>query len=227
MGIRVNKVLGYGLTDVSYDTEKWEFDDPRINGESPLLTYDYSVDHNDEYRAWVKENSTDSFTESWWWADKDKDRKRRYADREDVRDCVVHQSEYGLPNVLLIRPFGYTDWHRRDDSIDYIEASANYANGDCDHVRDPIYPFSGYMDTRTGERIKADIMPWVRAKNDNREDSLDRLAQLGGFADHADALAHCAPHVPEPIQNIARYGKLFTSDDVFWQLRPILYTYWS
>ena len=56
---------------------------------------------------------------------------------------------------------------------------------------------------------------------------MDELAQTIGFKDHAEALENIVPTIPEPIVDLCTFGKLFTDESVFWQLKPILYTYWS
>lgn len=46
------------------------------------------------------------------------------------------------------------------------------------------------------------------------------------YADAAEAAARIVPTVPSDLRRLAEYGQLFTSDDVWKSLRPVLYRYW-
>jgi hypothetical protein len=235
MGIRVHKTLGYGLSDLkTEESAGWRIADDRVNLDSPA--FKFPPPPIEEYRAWLEE--------------------RREADeiaidlelsflREpepgdpkfDLETAVIHSGEFGLPEVLLIVPPTYQRrWSRFDDAIDYIEETylrkeaKDPQQNRCDVLRHGIYPFIGYMDKRTGEKLDDRIFYWVRGTNAEKplsEDELDMLAKACGFESNKDAWENVAPIVPNDITNIATFLNLFTSEDVFLQLRPILYTYWS
>jgi hypothetical protein len=59
------------------------------------------------------------------------------------------------------------------------------------------------------------------------DEMLDKLAERADFIDHGDAIISVVPRALHGIRDLARYGQLFTNDDVWLQLRPLLYTYWS
>jgi hypothetical protein len=159
---------------------------------------------------------------------------------------VIYRSEYGLPNVLLLKPLSMRDWYRAVDAIDYIEETylrPGNAEPQMNHVEvleHGIYPFSAaYMDKRTGERLPHEIMWWIRAQSSTREaaaageeppltsEHLDHLARALKFENAAEANENVRPVVPEEIRDLAEFGELFTSPDVVLQLRPLLYVYWS
>jgi hypothetical protein len=234
MGIRVHKRLGYGLTDVSYDKKAWKFTDERINPDSPLLDTNGDVPIAD-YRRWLSVQNADrdfgavNFLDASFLND-EATKPKRQRRVTSLSDCVVHQAEYGLPNVLCIRPASCHDWSRYDDPIDYIEESKCEQLDHVEELRFGIYPFSSHMDARTGERLnESKLRFWLTLRDDEDQDKdvLDRVAQMGGFASHLEALDYCVPHVPQEVRDLADYGNLFKDDKVWMQLRPILYVNWS
>lgn len=240
VGIRINKAIGYGLVDLAVN-EAGKLVDPRINPESPLLTYGLDCTLN-AFLAWLDGRD-------------DRDAKFEAAAIRGVADqvpdyrlqpdrAVRYNNEYGLPNVLYLRPVWMDDWHRHDDSIDWIEETYFGPNPDdqiqprVDVLPHGIYPYNGYVDTRNGKRLGSSVMAWIRANSNDRADWLrDGLA--GGiryrgeeegdpvFIDHADAARHVAPRVPEGVALLAEWGGLFTDPAVIHQLRPMRYVWWS
>jgi len=220
MGIRIHKMLGYGLTDLVDQDE-------RLNWSSPLFDYMLSGDAAlDRYFGWLASKTRFDVAKSLL---RDDTRRRR----SDVQDCIRWGTpDGGLENVLCIRPLAWNDWYRYDDTIDYAEQT--YLGEQHDEVRVikyALYPHDSYMDARTGERIKgaADIYFWLRARNDGSKDigTLDELAKMGGFDSHADAEAHCVPFVPDEVRWLAEFAEVFTDPDTVLSLRPMIYTWWA
>ena len=227
MGVSIHKFLGYGFNDLKY--EGTELIDPRINLDNYRQILDDSAAFtNEKYAAWLAKHSVAG--KGW---DLDRCHLRDGSDEcNSLSDCIAYDPGYGLPNVFVIRPLAEQHWSRRDDIIDYAEETYLISNNAprAEVLRGGIYPFIGsYMDKRIGKKLNNKIMLWVRAKNDPREgrSELDMLAQDVGFKDHAEAKTNVTPTVPPEVRNIAAFTKLFDADDVWQQLRPILYTYWS
>lgn len=246
MGIRVHKVLGYGLNDVKYDRENWKLLDERINPKAGLLSYCHPEDYEDgeddftrytseKYLEWLENNASDGYhMDKFLKTDKVDLKGRKY----DLHDCVHFQPEFGEDNVLVIRPLSMHEWSRYDDAIDYVQSaylSKEVCANSVELIDEALYPWSGcYMDKRTGEKIASngmyDIHIWLRAKNDGAMrpvERMDELAQALGFKDHAEALENVRPVIPEPIVDLCRYLKIFNDEKHILELRPILYTYWS
>lgn len=223
MGIRVHKMLGYGLTDVLFDKDKYRIVDPRINPGSRLLDYGADAPTLDEYLAF---NSDDSIARPIT-------QLAVGSQPESPFECVVHDGEYGLGNVLCIRPVGTRawGWYRYDDTMDWMEESTVHDQQNRVQVFDQgIYPFTNFMNTETGEKLGHEAMVWVRARNNENADLsevLDYLAELAGFASHEEAQRLVVPAVPEEVRALAQFGQLFTDDRVWMQLRPMLYVYWG
>ena len=133
-------------------------------------------------------------------------------------------------------------WFRSGDSIDWWEASLK-PDGQGDDARLDFLP-SGpspysdrFMDIDGTELNAAAARFMMLAREGLSGDELDEEASWIRRLDPkahgqvyfsgADALARIVPHVPAGVRNLAEYGQLFTSDDVWKQLRPVLYTYWA
>lgn len=240
MGIRVHKVLGYGLTDVK--TRKWKIADGRINSKSPLLNWD-AKETLDDYLNWLKADyDPNDFSrlsmDMMYFRDREEEGFDWYK-RTGVHvpaDLVHHGIEYMEKNVLLIRPLSCKDWQRHDDPIDWLEESFKYQDEDSGvtnwyrEIPAGIFPWSGsFMNAKTGERVKDDMTLWrtMTWKNWNRLYDIEKVAVAAGFDNAEDARKNLAPVVPDDIKDLVRWGKLFTNDDVWKQLRPMIYVYWS
>jgi hypothetical protein len=229
VGIRVHKVLGYGLTDLASK-------DPCINWDSSLLAGQASAA---EYYAWLearREASPDSFRFSMDWA---------LLRAEGVEACgpwpwAVHDAEHGLLEVLVIRPATQKDWFRYDDTIDYMTETYPWRE-DSQTARVQVYnhgpfPFNGsYMDARDGRKLPDLVFPWWQIMNskvkpeelEHTFGALDMLAREMGFAGQDEAKANIVPQVPAEIRDLAEFGQLFTHAGTWRQLRPLLYTWWG
>lgn len=233
MGIRIRKMLGYALTDVVEG-------DTRVNWKSPLLTYEPELTL-EVFLGWKILLRSESPPEDLAAAVKTLSEGWIYKSAErELAACVQHDSEYGLPNVLLVRPVEWKDWYRYDDTIDYVEAD------DCEpHVKlltSGIYPYNNrWMDARTSE-----LLPWndvahlVRLKNDHQpglpHPTDERIASLNDlfartkpavFTTWDEITRYLVPAPPKEVVDLAHFGELFTSPDVVQQLRPVVYTLWS
>lgn len=233
MGQRIHKVLGYGLTDVA--TGDYAIVDPRINAESFLFGLgDARAELS--YDQWLTGRYPDDF---------DAVLERRMlgtTGAESAYRTVTWEAEYGLPNVLVVSPADEPRWHRYDDPIDYEEVMIR---GDepysVTRTIGGIHPYEGiYMDARTGERItgiQADrIRVWRRLVNAPLKEGvseaekatvLDQVAQRLEFdvRSHVEAERYIVPLVPDSIRRVCEWGELFTSPEVWRQLRPLVYTY--
>lgn len=232
MGIRINKALGYGLTNVA--NKDHEITDPRINADSFLLSGE--VPPIEDYIAFVER--TAGKDEGHFEALLEARMLQEYTGRDaDSQGLCIWRCEYGLPEVLLLRPFGFTGWYRHDDPIDYEEAALRGATMECQVERTigGIYPWNGlHMDIRTGRRIQGNLVnAWRQVVNagakDDKDDLplLNHLAQAMGCKDHAEAEQCIVPLVPDEIRRVCEWGQLFTSPEVCFELRPLLYTYWG
>lgn len=232
MGIRIHKMIGYGLIDVRCTDGR--ITDPRINTSSRLFRAENSV--LPEYLEYVEraEEAKEEFGDGW-------------AEAQMLRNQMESvggfnwpsfwDSEFGDPSVLLLRPVAFPEWHRYDNPIDYSEEIALHrATGSRVRLLPAgIYPFTGcLMDARTGRDFEQRMANTFRqvlsrreAGNKDREKFLKLAAKALGFDSIAEAERCVVPTVPGDIRRLAAWGELFTSPDGWKDLRPLLYVYWS
>lgn len=237
MGIRIRKMLGYGLFDLKHKGGKLV--DPRLNEDSILN----NIYDNDKYNKklllkYFKSKNKGfeidlhfdiaGLTKSDW----------------TPRDSFVRSVEGGMPNVLcIIPPSLYKEWFRYDDVIDYYEANIEskttrvYQQAKLTVLQHGIYPWTGYyVDTRTGESLKE--LRATHASNyfvcadhvrdgKNKDIDLDKMAQKAGFQDEAELQKYMRPKVPDGVKALCQYGNLFKKEETIRELVPMMYTYWD
>ena len=162
-------------------------------------------------------------------------------------DCFKNGcSDYGLENVACVIPYGFKDWYRYDNIIDYIEESKGSIGDYVKTFDDGFYPYIGtFIDSRNGKTIEPDGMACyflrrlnvikklnAKSRKVNRivieqDNILQGISKSMGFVNTEETLKYMAPKVPAPIKFICEFGQAFTSPEVIWQLRPILYVYWG
>jgi hypothetical protein len=152
------------------------------------------------------------------------------------RSNFFHDGEYGMPNVLCIIPAVLQkQWLRYDDAIDYVEESENWrADVDVSHVKviqGGLYPWNGlYMDIRTGEsagQMGMGAFFFRSLDNESSSGTLKNIAKNCGFKSVTEAKKYMAPLVPGCIRYLCEYANVFTTPEVVFQLKPMLYVYWS
>ena len=161
MGIRVNKILGYGLTDVK--THEYEISDPRINDNSMMFGDGKLNDFILYQEEIIASHSLSEFDELMIeFAIAHGIRKNK---ESPLSTCMHYDFEYGIDSVIcFVVPSDIDTYVRHDDPIDYYEelvqqkkiAEQGFLVNDmttCRILDDPIYPYIGYMDNRTGKRL--------------------------------------------------------------------------
>lgn len=229
-------------------------DDPRINPESPLMNWEDPEDEEEPeglslagYAAWLNDECSRpdhplrflARMESRLVADS-LERKRHYL---DINHAVVHRPETGHPGVLVLIPPAWLHRFRRsDDCIDMAEwrqrPNPRDLSASLTVLTAGIGPYSTrFMDMAGVELTEAAAEFELYASEGMPEEELDRLAgEIRPVTDRegaqlyptaAEVRARMVPAVPMDLRRLAAYGQLFTSNDVWKQLRPVLYTYWA
>lgn len=256
MGIRIHKVLGYGLTNLQTDKKNgWKITDPRINPNG-IMGIDY--EERDErygrqaFYKWLREKyeacgddySGDKLHLSWDMVEADHNHANSSKRCGNPSDCFIHYGEYGLPNVLTAVPYTcrWSDWYRFDNMIDYMEEGRGARGNRVVVYDDGLYPWIGqYWDVRTGEMKKGEVAcayrRLVNAEKDekksrkkNKEDFTSgklALAQVMGFETLAECEENLQVMVPRCLQLMCEFCEVFTEPAMVRELRPMLYVYWS
>jgi len=169
MGIRVVKCIGYGLTDLAFEKKEYHqtMVDPRINWKKLQKRQEKMYEMGAKsFLTWVKRNwsailqleahehkisleKVKEFPQFCPYLLKEFFGRHKHW---DLSNCLVHDSEFGLPNVMVLIPplhayFGECGWKRYDDTIDWVEETWSY--GQSYRVVEPnscgIWPYDQNM----------------------------------------------------------------------------------
>jgi len=165
MGIRINRRMGYALTDFEYDTDAWEATDSRINlelfngdgGEDLYELKNEFVDWALSYPYKAKEMLVEEIGVETHLGSIAQGAFERLVEKQGIKRFsfhtpLTHRPEFGNPGVLLFQPLTFTDWTRHDDTIDHYDHAHRY-DGPTTTLLDMnaelhqcgIYPYSALM----------------------------------------------------------------------------------
>lgn len=243
MGIRVHVMMGYGLVDIQTNDEG-NITDPRINPNGYLM-----VDAEKQEQFTIEE-----FTHHI----REKIDQYRCTDfvlytacaeeRLEVYECIRHDAEFGLPNVLCIIPPAHTSWIRYDDILDYTLASLGVFPVPIDNPCEPwvkvshfpFYPHLGWDDSLTEEPVigkKDGIIRecaqrvWTRPSSNLYGDEnaviCSEWQDILECVTTGEVFKRYVPSIPGTIKEMVKYTKLFIDDRIVYQLRPLVYCYWG
>ena len=232
MGIRIHKVLGYGLNNLKNK-------DPRIQPDFFDRWGEHGYDGTD-FIKWLKANkkpakvmlSTVLGVEpfrvgSGMWA---------CSDIELNTGSLIHcDQEYGMSKVMVLSSIETKDWYRYDNIIDYIESSPQAKCIDLFKTRKQtgIYPYEG-MTLIPGRRNIAKELGLCKT-NSMSGGTYNQL--VGNWSkklppiNDSGLLTHLkndwVPQIPEAILLFTLYARIFREPLMAYQLRPLLYTWWG
>ncbi|WP_422759127.1 hypothetical protein [Paenarthrobacter sp. C1] len=204
---------------------------------------DFVVPTMDSYATWLEEKAAAGEGGFGTRTDAKLLRKSRELrlHRLELTHAVVHQCESAPETLVVIPPVSLHRWRRTDDSIDYVEASLLPDGGRGNSLVRLQQGISGYADRFMdvdGTELNEEAQRFAFLDSQGMpEDELDAIARrikpLAAADDRhpypsaAEARGCVVPLVPSDLRRLAEYGQLFSSDDVWKQLRPVLYTYWN
>ena len=231
MGIRVHKVMGYGLTNVVCKKEK--IVDPRFNPQGYLRSDSEQQEEKwtfEKFKKWLIDKKPQIpehhiYEVNWMFQDIDKiiEKKRGFY------EYLIHGTEYLMPRVFCVLPLCHPNWRRFDDDIDYVEVCIKN-KGSANSVKKinrPIYPYINYWDNRTGKTIDFLFAAEAVRRMAKKEPFSDLLLKELKFDNEQECREHLRPMVPPQILYMLEYCEVFTDIKTFYQLEPIIYTYWS
>lgn len=249
MGIRLHKVIGYGLADLK--VEKKKIADPRVT--DTHVTNDNLHEDEDKssitaYGKWLKkhveagvedpENEDLDHIERWIARTK---KSERYTD--DWYGTVVKSfpevdNSWWSEGVICITPLTYRkEWQHYDDSIDYalnqersVKSRGHGTEQSVRVLRLNPFPFEGrYRDLRTGEELESFKAGRIHslARRGETSEADTAANHLFGFENYADFDANTNILVPESVRTLAAWMDLFTDPNQWMRLKPMILTYWS
>jgi hypothetical protein len=229
MGIRIHKLLGYGLTDL--ECEGYEILDPRLKPDT--LKWDYLDDKLSAYR-----DNIQLFGNKAYYLLRGLGLLYQHEEKFDV-DFTIHcmksaekvghcitkyDGEYIDDPVLIFTPPEHKEWYRHDNIIDYIEADPNCEAKLVDlqeQGKAGIYPYDGMYSLLPGRTnlIQSPNRGVLYASDYRRLLSFDKLT--------AHLQNDWAISMPMTIRLMSAYLGLFKDPATVFTLRPVLYTYWG
>jgi hypothetical protein len=225
VGIRVTKVLGYGLTDIVKNDNKWT--DPRFNSAFWKKLGEEDLDAKGLY-AYVRSVLNTL-------SDNDKSRARMLLDslKNESKDVYIDncfaadlESEDST-NFVVIAPECQRQWYRHDDMIDYLECPYGEKVTPIDR---PLYPYDSWMHAGTGEGLREihNVVQVIRhfVKYPEAGQPEDYL-KVHGYASLDEFRAIVVPYVPLSVRLLCEYVGVFKDPKTVLSLRPMIYSYWS
>lgn len=211
MGIRIRKVLGYGLTGV--ESQECQITDVRftkkLKDPEDESLYDLTVQ---SYITWLKQkaalNKLNVHESATLMNLEDLPEK---AKNESLGRCVVYDFEFGLDGFVIFVPpehfySPYDPWYRYDSAIDYYEQSIDM-KPELQEIPVGIHPYDMTIDRNTRKQLI-----------EKRQDLAYGLP---------DPYPEIKQPVPNTIKLFTAYLKIFRRKAVAEELRPYVYTYWA
>jgi len=188
MGVRIHKILGYGLVDVK--TENYTLSDNRFRDNFLDDIFDNEYKYSEKSYLEFLENKLKEYKKNPSKFDfrefditleigfikrKNEEGKLSSLQTRNPVYSFNFQPEFGLDNVFSVIPYLENDkWYRYDDMIDYVEETEIINSKDCPCknkitvFNNGIFPYSGiFWDNRTGKRIEegSSMIDFLQAKN--------------------------------------------------------------
>lgn len=218
MGIRVHKVLGWGLNDVQVRQEK--IIDSRFDENGYLFCEeDFSTEELiDILKNEKNENGLDvSFA-----------RRSLEEKKADFHDCVI----YNDGKAICFTSFWNRDFHRLDDVIDYHEENENsrkskrYLKDKVLFLDSPIYPFLNYIDNRDGRKIDSNFVFEYKRESNSKRYIDEQLVKGMGFNSLEECKLYITPQIPQSLILTLKYLKIFKDSNTIFSLKPMIFTFW-
>jgi len=232
MGIRVHKVLGYGLSDIK--VEKYSLVDPRFTLQGgawdyflELLAYDIKPE---EYIYWLRHDLLKRNEEELASVGihdtimlrlllGESKRRKKFKNSLKLEECLTHQSEFGFPNVMLFTPPDYLEeWVQCDSTMDWVSETYEHSQENRILALPGIYPYNSLQnkDGIVPNSIEAQVL------YDQRQAAFEK----GKLHEIKDTW----PEIPPSVIAYILFLGIFREDvfsEVVTQLRPYFYVYWS
>lgn len=246
MGIRVHKIIGYGFDDVQ--TKDYDIVDPRFK--SSINDHEAIYEKCEAFPEWIMENVDQaayilhaiykmpiadikfdlSLMAQLMRARIKEGRKYK------THTLFTHQSEFGIPEVMMFVPIDSPGWYRYDDIIDWMEETKahNQENRIINLFEETnscgIYPYTMMMLNPFRENL-------TQSKRNRMEPSTYNMATgrwdegMPPQAKNEEILKHFRedwiPQIPGAIMAFIAYLDILENPQTLYELKPLLYVYWG
>lgn len=212
MGIRVHKVLGYGIAKVKKELNEDYRQAYKLKKEDFIeFISNKIIDFGDDPLK-------DSFS-----------LKLMKKDLEE-KDWSPHNSMFYEDETIVFTIPGQKDLHRHDDLIDYYQENCTPRNK-VKKIKWGIYPYmSSYIWKETGERILKDeyykVHYVVQSLGGICEDYLHQHLEQAGFSSVEDFYSKVGVYIPQQIRTFCEFTNIFKDNKTINYLESMLFTFW-
>lgn len=244
MGLQINKILGYGITDFQgFDKDErinWEVVDLCING-----CEKYNADNFKNYvYDYLKRTDWNELFGNLTWNFYFDERSSKRSDHFDnilkgLNSCdllysyMIHDIESNSSTFLFTNPIN-SSWQRHDDTIDYYEEDGTVGEK-LKILPSGIYPYNScFYDVRTKERTVSGLINAIKylesqfTDPEELNEKVKEFIEKTSYSSYDEYKMYCGCVVPDEIQMYLDFIGLFNKDKFGpIVLKPMLYTYWS
>lgn len=245
MGIRVHKMIGYGINNLVEDDPRVEinilqnFCNEELNGKDFLKFI--KSEKEEIIEAILSEEGSQEQAELAYkflvgWKE-----EKGFKKYENYKS-VGYDDEFGLGNVLLLTPPSMAgNWSRYNDSIDWSEETQNHNQAArYQLLNHPLYPFDfKYALLRGAKKFSVEEIKQNSSLVGRR--SLEQydarvltsdIMNLMSYGENTpfkqEFMASYRPALPAELVAFMLWSRAFTDLDAMKDsLRPMLYVYWS
>ena len=245
MGIRIHKMMGYGLGDIK--TKNGKIIDERFNP-FPEDGWGIAEDTVKEFLGWLKKERMQA-RKLCAWADNNRIPENNYdsdigqiinyfENGGENSPFIYYDAEYGNSKVMMFCPIECPDWCRYDNTIDYYEFGSepknkiNWFKNSCG-----IYPWLGMVKKQGSADFSGDVYEPLY-KSPPFFNPAEFNMMIGVFSkkskptttlEHVDYLIknyRCC--IPDSILLYTKFLGIFKNwEQTIQELKPGIYTYWS
>lgn len=227
--IRLYKVLGYALTDITEGDERLS---------RPI----------NELFAYLDENEEESKKLFWDGMNRERERRVIYETQfwtDEQRDSLdllrmMNTGDESNSVVVFIPASKVKEWRRSDDDIDYYELKAEHGAGEgildmascpvgLKTFSAPIYHYSSYVDRRDPDNFETagKLSELIRLLGGmdavkNSKVSLEALHYT-----KEEFTQYVRPQVPLCVRNFCEVFNVFRDPEMVWDLKPAVNVYWG
>lgn len=231
MGLRLNKVLGYGINNAA-DHLVHNYKD-RIDIFQNNTTYGH-------IKEWIKSSDNkygeDASDVYFYWDIAGKATQRYF----DFYNWVSYPCENNSLNTLVFTTSD-KEWRRYDNSMDYIEYYKQFGRTTVDDLNiitlnSNIYPFKKMINLNTQQLVSptdiSTMLSWFNTQSyvlglKSKGTTKDILAKHG-IASYRDFKRNIKPLLPNIHRYIINFSGIFKDPQrTLLELNPMIHTYWD
>lgn len=246
MGFRVNKILGYGITDF----KGFDKDDRLKSDILQVIENDPNKYNSENFKQYVydylkKTDWNDSYGNLVWnfYFDETIHKKKQLSNHfnSTLINCdssellyrfMIYDDENESSVLLFTNPID-TTWWRIDNTIDYYEEDG-IPDEKVKVIEYGIYPYNSiFHDIRNKNIVQFQLVHAIKSiqknggSDDIKNEVINKLLEQSSFKNYDEYKRYCNVVVPEVIVMYLNFVDFFNKDKYSaLELTPMLYTVW-